>query len=82
MKKNGRAAYDEDLDKRIAFIQTKYHFQPEDIFFMLDNVSEEIDKPAFAKAHLIQPDLFIRIRPGYTQIVINKLQANRLFTSY
>ena len=41
-------------------------------------MSNEIDKPAFAKAHLIQPDLFIRIRPGYTQTVINKLQGNQI----
>lgn len=73
-----QAAYIGDLDKRIAFIQTKYNFQPEAIFYMLDSVSEEIDKPAFAKAHLIQPDLFIRIRLGYIQVVINKLQANQI----
>lgn len=73
-----RATYNKDLDKRIAFIQTKYPLQPEDIFFMLNEVSDEIHKVAFAKAHLIQPDLFIRIRPGYHQTVINKLQANNI----
>jgi 16S rRNA (cytosine967-C5)-methyltransferase len=73
-----QTAYDEDLDKRIAFIQSKYNYHLEDIFFMLDNVSEGIDKPAFAKAHLVQPDLFIRIRPGHTQTVVIKLEANNI----
>ena len=73
-----QAAYDGDLDIRIAFIQTKYNFQPEAIFFMLDSVSNEVEKSAFTKAHLVQPDLFIRIRPGYTQKVINKLQTSNI----
>jgi 16S rRNA (cytosine967-C5)-methyltransferase len=73
-----QAAYDEDSDKRIAFIQTKYNFKSEDIFFMLDSVSEGIDKSAFARAHLVQPDLFIRIRPGHTRTVISKLEANHI----
>ncbi|TKK65527.1 Fmu (Sun) domain-containing protein [Ilyomonas limi] len=71
-------AYDEDLDKRIAFVQTKYAFQPEAIFFMLNNVSDAIEKTVFAKAHLIQPDLFIRIRPGFHQAVISKLDAKQI----
>jgi len=73
-----QTAYDQDLDKRIAFLQTKYSFRPEDIFFLLDDVSEGIDRSTFSKTHLIQPDLFIRTRPGYTPTVINKLQANQI----
>jgi len=73
-----QTAYDEDINKRIAFIQEKYAFQPKAIFYMLNNVSEVIDKTAFAKAHLIQPNLFIRIRPNHTQLVIDKLNANNI----
>ena len=73
-----QAAYEEELDRRIAFIQTKYNFKAEEIFFRLDCVSDEIDKPAFTKAHLIQPVLFIRIRPGHTKTVMNKLQASQI----
>jgi 16S rRNA (cytosine967-C5)-methyltransferase len=71
-------AFNEDLDKRIAFVQTKYPFQSEAIFFMLDNVSDAINKAAFSKAHLVQPDLFIRIRPNYIPIVVEKLNANHI----
>jgi 16S rRNA (cytosine967-C5)-methyltransferase len=73
-----QGAFVGNVEKRITFIKSKYNFQPEEIFFLPEHMSYEIDNPAFAKAHLIQPDLFIRIRPGYTQTVINKLQDNQI----
>ena len=43
------------------------------IFPFTAALSETIDKEAFAHAHLQQPDLFIRLRPGYEKKVLEKL---------
>jgi len=43
------------------------------IFPFTDALSETIDKETFAHAHLQQPDLFIRLRPGYEKKVLEKL---------
>jgi 16S rRNA (cytosine967-C5)-methyltransferase len=44
------------------------------LFPFLSEVSHEIDTNKFALSHLIQPDLFLRIRPNKKEIVIKKLQ--------
>ncbi len=67
--------YKQDIDNRIAFIQSLHPFNIEDIFYNLGSTNNDIDKQAFAKAHLIQPHLFVRIRPGNYETVIHKLQA-------
>lgn len=43
-------------------------------FPFADELSTGVDAAAFAKSLFIQPDLFIRIRPGYEKIVKEKLQ--------
>ncbi|CAN5241514.1 RsmB/NOP family class I SAM-dependent RNA methyltransferase [soil metagenome] len=48
------------------------------IFPWQQHLSNNIAAAAFAASHLIQPDLFIRIRPGYKQQVIKKLQTNNI----
>lgn len=45
-----------------------------DIFPWHDALSNGIDHPAFCQSFLIQPDLFIRIRPGKAHSVTTKLQ--------
>lgn len=45
-----------------------------DIFPLHDHLSDTIDKNAFIQSHLLQPDLFIRIRPGNEKTVLKKLQ--------
>ena len=49
------------------------HFHVEDIFPAMDELSPAIDQVEFSLSHLIQPDLFIRIRPGYSDVVHQKL---------
>lgn len=49
-------------------------FNITDIFPWQDALSDGIDHPAFCNSFLIQPDLFIRIRPGAAQSVKSKLQ--------
>jgi len=45
------------------------------IFPLLEEVSNDIDKNAFNLSHLVQPDLFLRIRPGKKETVLQKLQT-------
>jgi 16S rRNA (cytosine967-C5)-methyltransferase len=48
-------------------------FRPEDILPAHDLLSEGLDGPPFLRSHLRQPDLFIRIRPGRRQEVVQSL---------
>ena len=56
-----------------------YPFSIENIFPWQDELSEGIDASVFALSHLTQPDLFLRIRPGYKQQVIQKFQTKDLY---
>jgi 16S rRNA (cytosine967-C5)-methyltransferase len=44
------------------------------IFPWEEELSEDIDQQKFCKAFLIQPDLFIRLRPGKEKLVTQKLR--------
>lgn len=58
----------------------KKEFNAEKIFPFQDELSSEISFYQFNLSFLIQPKLFIRIRPGFKNIVINKIKnANFLF---
>lgn len=48
------------------------------IFPFADELSNEIDGDDFAASHLIQPDLFLRIRPGYDNVVKRKLEEQSI----
>ena len=66
------------LDERIGFIKTKYaSFSVNEIFPFTDVLSTEIDTTAFIQSHLIQPDVFLRIRNRHTE-VIKKLHQNKI----
>lgn len=60
------------LAERLHFLGIKEN----NIFPLPNEISEQIDKDLFARSQLIQPDLFLRIRPGKTNSVLQKLQAN------
>jgi 16S rRNA (cytosine967-C5)-methyltransferase len=67
------------LHERIAFIQAKYiSFSMSDIFRFENEISESLDTTAVAKSFFIQPDVFIRIRPGNKENVFQKLQAHAI----
>jgi 16S rRNA (cytosine967-C5)-methyltransferase len=57
-------------------------FELEELFPWRDELSEGIDKISFALSHLQQPDLFIRIRPGFQEKVIHKLQEHEIAYSF
>ncbi len=68
-----------EVDKRITFIQSSFKdFSVDDIFQSHKNITEGIDKNAFVKAHLLQPNLFIRVRPGKEKAVAEKLSKNNI----
>ncbi len=72
-------AWNNNLTERIGFIQKKIpSFSIENIFAWKDELSEGINSIEFAQSHLIQPDLFLRIRPGKKTNVIDKLQNNNV----
>lgn len=67
-----------DWAAELVLVFQKYELPktaPENIFPFKNHLSESIDSAAFEQSHLIQPDLFLRIRPGYQQSVENKLRA-------
>ncbi|MGZ3881608.1 MAG: methyltransferase domain-containing protein [Flavisolibacter sp.] len=45
------------------------------IFPFLEELSEEIDAKEFNRSFLVQPDLYLRIRPGKKNKVLGRLQA-------
>lgn len=53
-------------------------FEQLNIFPCPHEISAAISKSDFIQSHLIQPDLFLRIRPGYRETVMNKLEQAQL----
>jgi 16S rRNA (cytosine967-C5)-methyltransferase len=76
------ALWDEDLKERTAIVEQRFAGNKiSEIFPSQEELSDEIDKQAFTLSHLIQPDLFIRIRPGQEVTVKTKLaDASIAFT--
>ncbi len=66
-------------DERIKFLQEIYpSFDPLSIFKWTDALTDGIDVLPFALSHLQQPDLFIRVRPGNQQQVVERLTQLQL----
>lgn len=58
------------------FLQKHPSFAVTDIFPWCDQLNgTDIDQYAFSLSHLTQPDVFLRIRPGYEETVERKLSA-------
>ncbi len=56
-----------------------YELAPGTIFPWHDHLSEGIEPLPYAASHLQQPLLFIRVRPGYEQVVHEKLKAAGIY---
>ncbi|WP_153798806.1 Fmu (Sun) domain-containing protein [Foetidibacter luteolus] len=68
-----------DIDKRIAFVALQFEeFNIGDLFQFGQALSAAGDVTAFTVAHLIQPDLFIRVRPGFEAAVKQRLAAQSI----
>ena len=64
------------IDEKISILNNEnIPFAIEDIFPWKDLLSEGIDHAQFCRSFLIQPDLFLRLRPGHEPTVKNKLRT-------
>lgn len=83
---NWEAVYSEEwlqnwdvvLSKRVEFLQQVYVFAIDDIFPLTHHLSDGIDVNQFISSHLIQPNLFLRIRPGKHPKVESALSASNI----
>ena len=71
--------WSDSLIKHLQFAEEKYpSFSLNDVFPFVDELSKSLDVPAFIRSFFIQPDVFIRIRPGHDKRVIDKLQEKNV----
>ncbi len=64
------------LDQRIGLVQrTCPSFSIQQIFPWQDELSAGVDHQSFCRSFLSQPELFIRLRPGFVTTVKSKMQA-------
>ena len=59
------------LQEKLSFL----NHQLSSVFPWKEELSDRIDHEEFCKSFFIQPDLFLRLRPGYENIVKEKLSA-------
>jgi 16S rRNA (cytosine967-C5)-methyltransferase len=64
------------IEEKLSIIN--YPFLVEEVFPWKNELSEGIDHQKFCESFLIQPDLFIRIRPGKEKTVIRKLRQAQI----
>ena len=62
------------VDQKLAFINMT--IEDLEIFPCTNQISTTIDHTGFVLSHLIQPDVFLRIRPGRQQQVLRKLEQS------
>jgi 16S rRNA (cytosine967-C5)-methyltransferase len=67
------------LEQKLDFIKEVYPgYNLASIFAFAAHLSTSVDAPAFNRSHLIQPDLFIRIRPKQEAVVVGKLNKAQI----
>lgn len=72
-------AWSPSLTDRIYFIHSHFpSFTVDTVFPWVGAMSGSVDHFLFAQSHFIQPDLFLRARPGYEQKVKQQLQAGNI----
>ncbi|MBV9988041.1 MAG: Fmu (Sun) domain protein [Chitinophagaceae bacterium] len=65
-----------DMPHRISFATAFYpSFSVDAVFPWRDQLSAGLDAARFSVSHFSQPDLFLRVRPGYEASVPGKLKA-------
>lgn len=64
------------VHKRIEFVKNNLaYFNPTQLFPFVSYLTKTLDTVQFAESHLIQPDLFIRVRPGRITNVLKALTS-------
>ena len=66
------------LSAREKLFTINYSLLMKDVFPWKDELSEEISYEKFCESFLVQPDLFLRLRPGYENRVKAKLLNERI----
>lgn len=62
--------------QKMDYISQRYPvFSPESLFPFHTSLSAGLDQQAFIQSHFVQPDLFIRLRPGRGAAVKKKLES-------
>lgn len=62
------------LDDRIHLVAQRFPAFLEELFPLTEHLSAGIDHDRFIVSHFIQPDVFLRIRPGRQQMVMDQLK--------
>ncbi len=66
-------------DEKLSILNQRYSgLNVEDVFPLLDLVSEEIEKPGFLRSFFVQPDLFIRVKPDHLQKITQTLSKENI----
>ena len=66
------------LDDKIKLVQEQYNFNLEDVFPWRQHTSGLIEFIPFVKSFFIQPDIFLRIRPGKKTLVEQQLDKGNI----
>lgn len=72
----GKVAQDMILSERLRFANESNNLKGTEIFPFASDLSENIDAELFGLSHLHQPKVFIRIRPGFSDQVKQKLDKS------
>ncbi|HSZ84829.1 MAG TPA: hypothetical protein VK787_02300, partial [Puia sp.] len=64
------------LKEKLSIIN--YQFSITDVFPWKEELNKEVDHEKFCESFLVQPDLFLRIRPGNENSVITKLSEHNI----
>lgn len=61
------------LEQKMALLQSEVFFNPAALFPFTEFLSAEINVPEFTRSFLVQPDTFLRLRPGGRTTVLQQL---------
>lgn len=76
IKPDWKPAFDLSIAEKITFLQKFFpDFTIASVFPFENQLGPGLDKGKFVLSHFIQPDLFIRLRPGRSREVVKKLDA-------
>lgn len=67
------------LDEKLKVLEAEFPaFKLKDVFPFTAHLSKGVEQNAFLKSHFTQPDLFIRVWPGYEAQVKQRLAKNEI----
>lgn len=75
---NEKPEWNDKIESSLAYKIALTGLDPDAIFPLNDHLSGDINISAFNNSFLIQPDLFVRIRPGKQEIVTKKLHTSQI----